>query len=289
MAGTRRSLRLAIAAVALALPLAAMGASPASAASDPAPTFVEVVPPGGTAMTALPPATSATAAVTTAPAGMTFAQALEWKYITDPAFRVTFRQYLNDRIASDPAFKAQLITLIQQKVASDPTFAAVFRAALIASGGGAVNVGASTWTGGALTNPGTGAAFPAAVLRWANAALAVMAELDIDSYYLPGVLAQIQQESGGQPNAANSTDSNARAGYASMGLLQIIAPTYRAYAKSGYQGTLTYVTIGGRSQQFQSPYQTVPGTNLYAALTYVKRAYGYSKFMSWRNGSNGAY
>ncbi len=88
--------------------------------------------------------------------------------------------------------------------------------------------------------------------------LGVMAELNIDPYYFPGIMAQIQQESAGYSDAVNGWDSNWRIGYASYGLLQTIAPTYRTYAKPGYAGTLTYKTVNGRRQQFQEPVADVP-------------------------------
>lgn len=104
--------------------------------------------------------------------------------------------------------------------------------------------------------------------------LAVMAEHRIPGRYLPGILAQIQQESGGDPNSVNNWDINAQRGYPSKGLLQVIAPTYRANAKRGY-GHLKY--------------QAVPYTNVWAALQYVKRRYGMRKFSAWNHGHNQAY
>jgi SLT domain-containing protein len=87
-------------------------------------------------------------------------------------------------------------------------------------------------------------------------------------------LAQIQRESMGQPDIVNNSDSNAAKGTPAKGLLQMIGPTYQANAKSGYTDL---------------KYQTVPYANLWAALNYVKRSYGMSKFDSWSAGSNGSY
>lgn len=47
-------------------------------------------------------------------------------------------------------------------------------------------------------------------------------------------LYQMQTESGGNPNAINLWDSNAMAGIPSKGLMQVIDPTFNAYAKSPY-------------------------------------------------------
>jgi SLT domain-containing protein len=43
------------------------------------------------------------------------------------------------------------------------------------------------------------------------------------------VLRRMNQESGGNPTAINRTDSNWQRGTPSVGLMQVIGPTYRAY------------------------------------------------------------
>lgn len=48
------------------------------------------------------------------------------------------------------------------------------------------------------------------------------------------VLRRMKQESGGNPKAINNWDSNARRGTPSKGLMQVIDPTFRSYAKSPY-------------------------------------------------------
>ncbi|MGV1037512.1 MAG: transglycosylase SLT domain-containing protein [Candidatus Nanopelagicales bacterium] len=136
-----------------------------------------------------------------------------------------------------------------------------------------VATGPSKWRGAPLRHP-RGGHFYAKVRRWANLVSAVMVEHRIKQKYLPGILAQIQQESGGNPKAANLWDSNAKAGHPSRGLLQVIAPTYRSYAKPGYRNLR---------------YQTVPYTNIWSALNYVKHAYGMGKFKKWYRGANQAY
>lgn len=47
-------------------------------------------------------------------------------------------------------------------------------------------------------------------------------------------LYQMQTESGGNPRAINLWDSNAKAGIPSKGLMQVIDPTFRAYARAGF-------------------------------------------------------
>jgi LysM repeat protein len=44
----------------------------------------------------------------------------------------------------------------------------------------------------------------------------------------------IQHESGGNPNAQNNWDSNARAGHPSIGLMQTIGPTFNSYKLAGH-------------------------------------------------------
>lgn len=132
----------------------------------------------------------------------------------------------------------------------------------------------SKWRGPALKHPRTKSTFSNNVSRWANLVRAVMREHGVSDKYLVGILAQIQQESGGDPDAVNNWDSNAKKGTPSKGLLQVILPTYKSYAKSGYA---------------TSKYQTVPYTNIWAALNYVKGRYGMSKFASWNSGQNQGY
>lgn len=136
-----------------------------------------------------------------------------------------------------------------------------------------VRTGPSRWRGKRVRHP-NGRKFPRSVRRWANLVKSVMREHRIKRRYLRGILAQIQQESGGNPNAVNRWDSNARRGTPSKGLLQVIAPTYRAYAKRGFRSTR---------------YQKVPYTNIWASLKYVKKTYGKKKFRSWNRGHNQGY
>lgn len=49
-----------------------------------------------------------------------------------------------------------------------------------------------------------------------------------------GIALIIQHESGGNPNAQNNWDSNARAGHPSIGLMQTIQPTFDAHKLPGH-------------------------------------------------------
>ena len=72
------------------------------------------------------------------------------------------------------------------------------------------------------------------------------------------ILATIQRESNGNPNAQNNWDSNALAGHPSIGLMQTIGPTFEAYKHAGHDN-------------IRNGYD-----NLLAAINYIKHRYGTS-------------
>lgn len=77
-------------------------------------------------------------------------------------------------------------------------------------------------------------AFPVAnvgagVRRWAPLVLQALAMLGQPASYLGITLRRMQQESGGNPNAINLWDINAKRGTPSIGLMQVIGPTFSAY------------------------------------------------------------
>ena len=71
------------------------------------------------------------------------------------------------------------------------------------------------------------------------------------------LLMQMQTESGGNPNAINNWDINAQNGTPSKGLMQVIDPTFRAYAYPGYDKNI---------------YD--PLSNILAAIRYTLSRYG---------------
>jgi hypothetical protein len=73
----------------------------------------------------------------------------------------------------------------------------------------------------------------------------------------------VQKESGGNPNAVNNWDSNARAGNNSRGLAQTIPGTFNAYRLKGFQGSTP-----GEGQIMD------PEENLVAAIRYALNRYG---------------
>lgn len=70
-------------------------------------------------------------------------------------------------------------------------------------------------------------------------------------------LFQMRTESGGNPHAINLWDSNAKKGVPSKGLMQVIDPTFRAYARSGFNTDI---------------YD--PLSNVLASVRYAKSRYG---------------
>lgn len=71
------------------------------------------------------------------------------------------------------------------------------------------------------------------------------------------LLMQMKSESGGNPNAINNWDINAKMGIPSKGLMQVIDPTFRAYAMKGFDKNI---------------YD--PMSNILAAIRYTLAQYG---------------
>ncbi|MEH6373692.1 transglycosylase SLT domain-containing protein [Streptomyces sp. KLMMK] len=76
------------------------------------------------------------------------------------------------------------------------------------------------------------------------------------SKWADGIATIIRRESGGNPRAINNWDSNAAAGNASRGLMQVIPPTFRAYHQAGTSWDI-----------FD------PVANIAAAINYIKARY----------------
>ncbi len=76
-------------------------------------------------------------------------------------------------------------------------------------------------------------------------------------------LKQMATESGGNPTVVNRTDSNWAAGTPSVGLMQVIGPTFDAYA-GPYRNT----------GPFEYGVSTNPTANVYAGLNYAVHRYG---------------
>lgn len=91
---------------------------------------------------------------------------------------------------------------------------------------------------------------------WIKQSLQIMKAKGIPGSY-EGLKRNIMRESGGNPNAQNNWDINAKNGTPSKGLLQVIDPTFRAYH------------VPGTSQNI-----TDPVANITAAANYAAQRYG---------------
>lgn len=124
------------------------------------------------------------------------------------------------------------------------------------------------WLGGVLGKVGgllggflgTSSKVGSGVNRWAGTVRAVLATIGRpDLFGL--VMSQMQSESGGNQFAQNNWDSNAKAGIPSKGLMQVIPPTFAAYAGP-------YAKLGIFNAF----------ANIYAAVRYAISRYGASIF-----------
>ena len=98
----------------------------------------------------------------------------------------------------------------------------------------------------------------AGVEQWRTlAAQALRMEGQYSEANLNRLLMQMQTESSGNPNAINNWDSNAKKGTPSKGLMQVIDPTFRAYARPGYDKNIWD-----------------PLSNILASIRYTVRRYG---------------
>lgn len=76
---------------------------------------------------------------------------------------------------------------------------------------------------------GAGPAPGAGVARWSPVVLQALSMLGQPASLLNIVLRRMNQESGGNPNIVNNWDINAQRGTPSIGLMQVIGPTFSAY------------------------------------------------------------
>ena len=95
------------------------------------------------------------------------------------------------------------------------------------------------------------------VQRWRGLVVQALHMLGQPDSWTDTVLRRMNQESGGNPNAINNWDSNAKAGMPSQGLMQTIPGTFAAYAGP----------FAGRPI-------TDPLANIYAGLNYALHRYG---------------
>ncbi|SEF89880.1 LysM domain-containing protein [Actinacidiphila yanglinensis] len=108
----------------------------------------------------------------------------------------------------------------------------------------------------ATTSTAGSAAYTDDLDGWIKHSLAIMGQDGIPGSY-DGIYRNIMRESSGNPNAINLWDSNAAAGHPSIGLLQVIQPTFDAYH------------VAGTSTNIYDPV-----ANITAACNYAYHVYG---------------
>ncbi|QBX25315.1 tape measure domain-containing protein [Streptococcus henryi] len=98
------------------------------------------------------------------------------------------------------------------------------------------------------------------VERWRSSVVKALKANGVEpnDYRVSKILATIQRESNGNPNAQNNWDINAINGTPSIGLMQTIGPTFEAYKHAGHNN-------------IRNGYD-----NLLAAINYIKHRYGTS-------------
>jgi phage-related protein len=111
--------------------------------------------------------------------------------------------------------------------------------------------------GGNVTGGGKG------VERWRGTVLKALGLVGQPASMAGITLRRMNQESGGDPNIVNRWDSNWKAGYPSVGLMQVIGPTFRAFAGQ-FKGT----------GPFSYGVSTNPLANIYASMRYALSTYG---------------
>jgi LysM repeat protein len=103
------------------------------------------------------------------------------------------------------------------------------------STGGTQAAGGSTSVGGPMPKGQVG--------DWIKQAMSELQKAGVDTSKInpQDIATIIQHESGGNPNAVNNWDSNAKAGHPSKGLMQTIQSTFDAYKLPGHNNILNPV------------------------------------------------
>jgi len=120
---------------------------------------------------------------------------------------------------------------------------------------------------GAVLGSGSGAASTtpagAGVQRWAPQVLQALSIMGQPASLLQTTLRRMNQESGGNPSIVNRTDVNWQRGTPSVGLMQVIGPTYRSNVPKAFdRGPYLYGT------------STDPMANILASMHYAIGRYG---------------
>jgi len=109
--------------------------------------------------------------------------------------------------------------------------------------------------------------------RWAGTVMQALSMLGQPAAMVAGVLSLINSESGGNPNAINLWDSNAKAGHPSRGLMQTIPGTFEQYRSMALPDNIVD-----------------PLANVYAGINYALKNYGPGMLLAGgRHSSGGGY
>lgn len=119
------------------------------------------------------------------------------------------------------------------------------------------------------------------VARWRQVVQVALRQVGQPAAYTDLTLRRMNQESGGNPTVVNKWDSNWQRGTPSVGLMQVIGPTFRAYA-GRYRSTGPF--LYGVSVN--------PLANIYSSMKYALSRYGslpraYNRAGGYRNGTGG--
>jgi SLT domain-containing protein len=144
------------------------------------------------------------------------------------------------------------------------------------------SVGSSLLGLGGGGDSGGGGSIGAGVQQWAPVTRMVLSALGQPQTLLGITLKRMNQESGGNPNIVNTWDSNWQAGHPSVGLMQVIGPTFARYA-GPYRNT----------GPFKYGVSVNPAANIYASGKYALAAYGslasaYGRAGGYRLGTMGS-
>ncbi|MFJ5103181.1 peptidoglycan DD-metalloendopeptidase family protein [Streptomyces sp. NPDC088554] len=103
----------------------------------------------------------------------------------------------------------------------------------------------------------------AGVGQWRGIVQQALSQVGQPKSYTDTTLRRMQQESGGNPNAVNKWDVNWLNGHPSVGLMQVIRPTFEAFAGK-------YKNTGPK----QYGVSTNPMANIYSSMRYALKQYG---------------
>jgi hypothetical protein len=172
---------------------------------------------------------------------------------------------VNPLVASIPATiaQAQALSAMAQMQQSNP----------FAVPGGDPTAGS---TGTDATTSTSSSSGNGSVDQWVDQAVAILEQQGVPASQLnkDDIKLIIMKESGGNPNAVNNWDSNAKAGTPSKGLMQTIQPTFDAHALPGHTNILNPVDniIAGVRYAISryGSVSNVPGVkNVHQGLAYV--------------------